>query len=201
MKFHLTPPQSRLAAAGILLAVLGSLGAAIAIPVWWLHKHYDTYLEDYSDRLTRYRRVAALRPAVEEAIAGVEERASRKFYLKSASPTLAAAELQGLVTRIMETNKGRIISSQIQSTNETAKDDAKSKGPAKVTILVQMNASMVPLQLILHAVESAEPYLFIDQFTVRAHHGRGYKPVPGIQPEFAVQMTISGYTPTDGDKQ
>lgn len=193
----LSPIQSRLAALSLLLFVICVLVLAVALPTAWLHKRYNTFLGDYTDQITRYRRVAALRPGIEEAITEVEKTDSRKFYLKSASPSLAAAELQGLVTRIIESHKGRVASSQIQQ----AKDDTKPIGPAKVGITVQMNATAVSLQLVLHAIESHEPYLFIDQVTVRANQGRGYKPVPGVQPEFSVQMTISGHSPIEGDKR
>ena len=202
MSARLTFAQSRIVAICLVLAVLGGLVAAIAAPTFWLHKRYDTYLEDYSDRLVRYRRVAALRPSIEDSIAHLKDLDSRKYYLKGATPTLASAELQGLVTQIIETHNGRIVSSQVQVAKDSTTGDSKkqTKEPAKLSISVQMNAAMVPLQLILHALESREPYLIVDQFTVRANQGRGYKPVAGVQPEFAVQMTVSGYTPADGDK-
>ena len=208
MKLQLTRMQSRFAAIGLLLLVICTLVAAVVVPVWWQHKRYDGLIEEYSDRLTRYRRVAALRPRIEDALSDAAKRDSRKFYLKAVSPTLAAAELQGLVTQLIGTNKGRVFSSQIQQATDDPKNDAKdgatpnspAKSPVKVSVSVQMTASAVPLQLILHAVESQEPYLLIDQLTVRTNQGRGYKPVPGIQPEFVVQMTVSGYTALDGEK-
>lgn len=194
MGFRLTPLQQRLAAVGLLLILLGAIVGAVAFPGWWLNKRYDDYLSDYTDRVERYLRVAAFRSDIEKAVVDIEKRDSRQFYLKGASSGLAAAELQGLVTQVIETHGGRVVSSQIQQ----AKDDAKPKGVAKVTISVQLNAPIVPLQLILHAIESHQPYFFVDQFSVRANQGRGYKPVPGGQPEFAVQLTISAYIPIEG---
>lgn len=196
MKFHLTPAQNRLAAIGLLILVTLLLLAVITLPTWLLHRHYDAHLEDSSDRLMRYRRVAALRPAIEEAIAAATKKDGSKYYLKGASPTLTAAELQGLVTRIVESRKGRIVSTQVLP----AKEEGKSAGPIKVVIAIQMNASIIPLQLIVHALETSEPYLFIDQLIVRASQGRGYKPVPGVQPEFAVQMNVYGYALATGGK-
>lgn len=196
MKFRMTASQSRFAAVGLLILVAALLAAAVALPTWWLHRHYDNHLEDYSDRLARYRRVAAMRPAIEEAIATLEKRDAHKYYLKGASPTLTAAELQGYVARVIESRKGRIISTQVLP----AKDEGKTTGPTKVVLSVQMNTAIVPLQLVLHALETGEPYLFIDQLVVRASQGRGYKPVPGVQPEFNVQMTIHGYALPAGGK-
>lgn len=189
MSARLTPVQSRIAAVLLLLTVVLVLVAAIAFPTWWLHERYNQAIDDFSDRLQRYQRVAALRPDIEVTIKDVEKRNSHRHYLQAASSTLATAELQRLVTQLVEKHKGRVASSQVLPIKEEAK-----KSPAtKISVSVQLNASAVPLQLILHALESNEPYLFVDQFTVRASHGRNYKVVPGTQPEFVVQITVSAY--------
>lgn len=198
MMVQLTPLQSRIAAVILLLTVTSSLITAIALPTWRLHQRYDLAIEDFSDRLQRYRSVAALRPGIEEATREVEQRNARRNYLQAQSGTLASAELQRLVTQIIDKHKGRITSSQVLPLKEDAK-----KGPAtRMSVSVQLNASVVPLQLILHALETSEPYLFVDQLTVRASQGRNYKVIPGTQPEFAVQLNVSAYVqlPEGGSK-
>jgi general secretion pathway protein M len=197
MSLHLSKGQSRLAAIGLLLFVLLLMATAIAVPTWWLHKRYDTKIDEFSDRLERYRRVEMLRPDIERSIVNIEKLEGQKYYLKGGTPTLITAELQGLLTRIIESNQGRMISSQVQP----VKDEHKTTEPAKVSVSVQLVASIVPLQLILNAIEGHTPYLFIDQLTVRANQGRGYKPVPGVQPEFSVQLTVSGFSLSDGSRQ
>lgn len=196
MKIRLTEKQGRYLALGLLLLATTAIVVAIAWPTWRLHQHYDRHIEEYSDHLQRYRRIAGMRPSIEQAVGAVEARSARKFFLNSMSPTLAAAELQGLVTKTIETHQGKIISSQLQPVKETEKGSRR----VPVALSVQMTSAMVPLQLILHAIESGEPYLFVDQLSVRAHHGRGYRPVPGVQPEFAVQMTVHGYMMPEGAK-
>lgn len=189
MKWKLTPLHSRLMAIGLVLVALALFVGAIAWPTLWLHRRYDNFLADYTDRLARYRRIAAQRPAVEEAIRSAEARDSRKYYLKGNSPTLAAAELQGIVTRIVDAQQGKIMSSQVLP----IKEEGKPGSPQKATLSLQLGASIIPLQLILHTIETHEPYLFIDQMTVRAHQGRTYRPAPGVQPEFIVQLTVHAY--------
>jgi general secretion pathway protein M len=196
MKLHLSPKQSRALALSLLVLAVSAAVTAVALPTWLLHKRYDGYLEDYTNRLQRYRRVAALRPAIEEGMKAVEARAGRQYYLKSASVAASAAELQGLVTRIIETQNGKIISSQALP----AKDEGKTAGPAKAAISIQMNASIMPLLRILHTLESNQPYLFVDQLTVRAGQGRAYKPVAGVEPEYMVQITVSGFATAGGGK-
>lgn len=190
MKLQLSAAQSRALAVALLLVVLAAGLALVAIPTWLLHKRYDHYLEDYTDRLKRYQRIAALRPAIDEATKSVETRGSRQYYLKGSSPALAAAELQGLVTKIIESHGGKIASSQALP----VKDEGRPGEPPKVAMTVQMHASTGALQQILHVFETGQPYLFIDQLTVRASQGRAYKPAPGVEPEFVVQLTVSGFS-------
>lgn len=195
MSIHLTPQQSRPVAIILFFAVAALLIGAIALPTWQLHTHYDYAIESFSDHLQRYRRVISMRPAIEEAVREVEGKNIRRFFLQGTSLTLAAAELQRLVTQTVETHKGHVVTSQVLP----VKDEANKKGmTTKITVSVQMNASVIPLQLILHALETNEPYLFIEQFTLRSNHGRAQKVAPGIQPEFSVQLTISAYLLTDG---
>lgn len=193
MKLTLTRVQSRTLAISLALLALLAVVAAIAWPTLWLNRRYDAFLEDYGDRLQRYRRIVALRPAIEKAIGDTERLGSRKYYLKGPSPTLAAAELQGLVTRIIESQQGRVVSSQALTT----KEDVKPGEPLKTAISVQLSASIIPLQMILHTLETTEPYVFIDQLTVRSNQSRQYKPVPGVQPEYVVQIALHAYVPAE----
>lgn len=196
MTIRLSPGQSRALALSLLLLVIAAVVAAVALPAWMLNEHYDNIMEDHTDRLRRYRQLMALRPAIEEATKAVEARAGRQYYLKAASPALSAAELQGLVTRIVETNQGKILGSQALP----AKDDGKAAEPVKISILVQMSASIIPLMKILHALETNQPYLFVDQLTVQANQGRNYKPAPGVEPEYLVSLTVFGFTPVGSAK-
>lgn len=179
----------RLAAVSLLLFAIALVASLFVLPTLWLHKHYDAFLEDYSNKLQRYQRVAALRPAIEPAIDAVGKRDGRKFYLRAATPNLAAAELQSLATRIVERHSGRVVSSQVRAD----KEEGQPKGPRKVSIQLQLAASIIPLQLILHSIESHVPYLFIEKATIASKYGRTYRPEPGIQPEYDVQLTIAGY--------
>ena len=183
-----TPQQSRVLALLLTVAALILVAAAIGLPAWRLHQYYDHHIEEYADHLTRYREIAARNPAIDEALKAVQARNPQQYYLKATSPTLAAAELQGIVTRVVESHLGRIISSQVLQ----QKDDTKSI-PGKMTLSLQMNAGIVPLQMILHSLETHQPSLFINQMSVRANQGRAYKPMPGVPPEFMVQLTVSAY--------
>ena len=197
MNLRLTPAQSRLLAVVLLLLMIAALVAAVAVPAVLLHRHYDHYIDQYSDHLARYRRVAASRGDIEASLAEVEKRDPRRFFLKAHAPALAAAELQGSISRVVESHNGHMISSQIMP----AKDDGKAAAATRITLSTQFSAAIVPLQTILHDIEVHAPYLFVDQLTVRANQGRQFKPQPGVQPEYSIQLTVSAFMQPEEEKK
>jgi hypothetical protein len=183
---------SRMAAVLLLLCTLAGASAIIFVPVWRLHQHYDKFIEEYGDRLQRYRRIIALRTDIDGAVEAATNASGGRYYLNSATINLAAAELQTLVTRTVEKSNGRVLSSQIQPIPEDGKSK-DSKEPQKVRISIQLSAATTPLQLILHTLETHTPYLFIESASVSSRYGRGYRPEPGIQPEIDVNLVVSAY--------
>jgi hypothetical protein len=197
MMLQLTAQHSRFAAIGLLVLIVLLVSALVGFPAWKLHQHYDASIEDGSDKLLRYRRIGALRQEVNRSIQDVTELNAKQYYLKGSTRTLAEAELQSLVTRLAESHGCRIISSQVLP----AKDDAKTTDPGKVLLSIQLHAAIVQLQVLLHAIEVHKPYLFFDNLTIRAPQGRAYKPNPGVQPEFHVQITVAGYMHQPGESK
>jgi hypothetical protein len=52
---------------------------------------------------------------------------------------------------------------------------------------------MQNLRQVLHALEGREPYMFLDNLTVRAQVPPGFKPQAGFEPEVFVQFDVSAY--------
>jgi hypothetical protein len=179
---RLTPARSRALAVGLLVAALAALLAILVLPAYLLHRHYDDAIESASDRLMRYRRVAAQAPELSRALDAVRQRDGRRFYLKNTAPNLASAELSELVKSAVEQNGGRITTSQ----NVAPRDDERFK---QVGATVQFFASTANLQRILTALESQQPYVVVANLTVRPVNAfRGFKPPPGQEPELIVQL-------------
>ena len=59
------------------------------------------------------------------------------------------------------------------------------------------NATPSALQKTLYAIETAIPYLFIENVTLRATVPRGYKPPPNQEPEVSATMEVQAYGPKD----
>jgi general secretion pathway protein M len=180
------PEKRRKAALGFLALAVAVVLAIVAVPLWLSHRHYDEALDDIDRRLLRYERLAAARPELQQKLEAVRALGSRKYFLKASAASLSAAEIQERVRQFIEGNGGRLISVQVGQPKEEGRF-------RQVTVTVQANASIVGTRKLLYAIETAEPYLFVDSLTVRAQVPPGFKPAPGFEPEMFIQLDISGF--------
>lgn len=182
----LTPKQQRFFAVALLVVVIVVVIALPVLALYLVHHHYSAALEDQLSRIARYQRVAVQQRELKKALDQVAEKDAKRFYLKASVANLAGAELQDWVRGAVESNGGRISSIQVAPT----KDDGRYR---QVTVNVQVFANILSLQKILNAVETREPYLFIDNLTLRSLQFRGSLVVRGTEPEINVQMDVSAY--------
>ena len=126
--------QRALAVALLVVAVVLAL-AVLLVPLLLLHKHYDDTIAELTDRLERYRRIAAQAPEYRKALDAMREKDGRRFFLKNSAPNLAGAELQEQVRTAIESNGGRITTSQ----NQGPKDEGRFR---QITVTVQFFASI-----------------------------------------------------------
>jgi hypothetical protein len=185
---RLSPAQGRaLAVALLVFAVLGAL-ALVFGPFVWLHLRYDRAIDDATDRLDRYRRVAAQAPELRKALDLMREKDGRRFFLRNAAPNLAGAELQELVKGAIEANGGRITTSQ----NPPPREDGTMK---QIVANVQFFATTPALAKILYAIETQQPTLVVENLTVRPLNAfRGFKPGAGLEPELNVQFDVVAWS-------
>ncbi|HEX7272839.1 MAG TPA: type II secretion system protein GspM [Casimicrobiaceae bacterium] len=190
------PPRQSRALAVALLALAVLLGAALLlVPFLLLHRHYDAAIESLQDRIAVYRRTAAQTPELKRALDMLRSKDGRRFFLQNTAPNLASAELQDLVRGAIENNNGRITTIQTAQPRE----DGKFK---QVGINVQFFASTPNLQKILYALETQTPYALIENLTVRPLNAfRGFKPVPGNEPELSVLLDVSAFALPEPQKK
>ncbi len=186
MKLTLTPMQSRALAIALLLVLLALLAVLVYVPWQRAHLHYDTAIEDRLDRTSRYLRVAAQRRNVEANIALTTKRDAGRYYLKASSPALAAAEVQQMAQAIIEANELKVESTQIA----THKDDGPRR---KVAVDFQLRGKLPALQKALYELETALPYLYVDNLVIRSSVARVFLPVPGVEPDVLVQFELYAF--------
>jgi hypothetical protein len=191
---RLSPAQSRWLAVALALAALLALAAVIVVPIVLAHMHYNKAIADSADRLQRYRRIAAQAPEYRKALDAMRGMDGHRFFLHNTAANLAGAELQELVKSAIENNGGRITTSQ----NPPPRDDGTMK---QIVANVQFFATTPALAKILYAVETEQPYLVIDNLSVRPLNAfRGFKPAAGKEPELNVQFDVVGWALPDPSK-
>lgn len=188
MTLALNPVQSRALAIVLLLALFALLVALIYVPLQRAHRHYDSAIEDRLDRTSRYLRIAGQRQDVEANIALIKKRNASRFYLKASAPALAAAEVQQMAQAIIESNGLKVDSTQI-----TAHKDEGTR--RKVAVSFQLRGPLPAVQKGLYELESALPYLYVDNLVVRSNvtRGRAFTPVPGVEPDVQVQFDLYAF--------
>jgi general secretion pathway protein M len=183
--------QALLALGLLLLAVAAVAGVAL-VPLWQTSERYDEAIADVQQRLAVARRVAAAGAGLEPLLAEFERgHASDARYLKSASQTLASAELQGIVNRAIVSKRGQILSTQIV-------DAAREQRPEQVTLGVSMRATLEQAVEIFYLLETGNPHLFIENVDVRRRAyvgaiGRHSSAAPAGPTPLDVQFEVSGY--------
>jgi general secretion pathway protein M len=184
----LSPARQHAFALGLFIAVVVIAVAVVLGPWILLSRHYDRAIADTSSRLRVYERIAAQAPEYRKALIAMDRRSGRGFYLTNTAANLAGAELQELVKAAIESNGGRITTSQ----NIAPHDDGRFR---EIVVSVQFFATTPNLQKILMAVETHRPYLIVDSLTIRPLNAfRGFKPGPGQEPELNVQLEVGGWT-------
>jgi flagellar basal body-associated protein FliL len=190
------PPRQSRALAILILIVAVLLGLALLVaPFVLLHRHYDLAIESMQDRLERYRRVAAQAPELKNALDALRAKDGRRFFLKNTAPNLAGAELQDMIKAAVENNQGRITVIQ----NTASRDDGRFR---QIGVNLQLFATTANLQKILYSLETQQPYLMIENLTVRPLNAfRGFKPSPGAEPEMSVMLDVVGFAYAEGEKK
>lgn len=186
MKLTLTPVHSRVLAIALLLAVLVVLAVLVYVPWQRAHEHYDAEIEDRLDRTSRFLRIAAQRHNVEANIARIHKKNAGRYYLKASAPALAAAEVQQMAQTIIEANELKVESTQFAA----HKDDGARR---RIAVNFQLRGPLPAVQKALYELETAVPYLYVDNLVVRSSVARVFRPVPGVEPDVLVQFELYAY--------
>ena len=151
-----------------------------------LHRHYDQSLDSLADYLGRYRHVVATHAEVQSALDQVKKRNGRQHFLSNTGAALAASEIQETAKSLIEANGGKLVSMQVVP----FKDDG---GYRRVTVNIQFISNMSTLRKILYAVETVQPYLLLDNVSIRSQANTLSKGAPMTEPELIAQFDVSGY--------
>jgi general secretion pathway protein M len=173
----------------LLVLALGSIIAVIVVPAVLLHRHYDESIAKFSRQVSTQTAFNALRPRLSQKLELLKSRDVKKLFLKGASSALASAELQDIVRATIDGNGGRVGGSSVPP------NAPKDEGPYRqVTANFSFSANNVNLRRVIHALESKEPYLYIDTLVISASVPPGWRPPPNsVEPEMNFVLDVHAF--------
>ncbi len=158
---RLKPRERRVVALGLLLALVLIVIFALLIPYVARYNHYLTAIDDQQFRLDRLHAAAAQLPELEAEIEALRAEALARGHLfEQGTPSLAAAQVQELIGRMVDTHGGEVRSMQVGRPLE-------EQGFTRVSVTVRMAATSEELADLLHEIETRRPLLFVDNLNVR----------------------------------
>jgi general secretion pathway protein M len=173
----------RTLAVALLALLLALVWRAALRPAWQQWTIGAQQIEQQRSTIGRLRAMAGARDQYARALAEVRSRSGvDSALMKSASVTLAAAQLQQDVKSMVERAGGSLVSSQPR--------DAPGEGPfARVQLSVRMLVSIVALQQVMHALESQRPIVIIDEVLILSRARRKSRTNDTLD----VRMSIAGF--------
>ena len=178
---------SRAGALAILAILIWMVGALAVWPVVDSYRTTDDQLRETAEHLARFESMSKSYPKLRAQMEKLsKQHAASGIYLAGTTDALAAAELQEDVNATIERSGGKLRSIQILPV-------AKDGDFRKVTVRVQMTAKLAAFSRILHSLESAKPFLFIDNLDVKNRRARRTVKEQNNDPELVIRFDLYGY--------
>lgn len=178
---------SRTAAVALLIGVLTVTYFYVIAPVLSAYRGTDEEIAQTKELLDRYESLAQMRVAYQTRLDELNsEQGGTGIYLSGATDAVAAAELQNRVKEIVNQYGGSLRSIQ----NLPVKSDGDFH---RVAVRVQFNANLASLHRALYQLESAKPFVFVDNLDVRNRRARGRNAPEDLDPLLTIRFDLTGY--------
>ncbi|WKE65665.1 type II secretion system protein GspM [Gallaecimonas kandeliae] len=187
--------QQQLLALAILVLALWGLWQWLLVPLLGLWQQYGDTEQTLVTRLDKYRQLATQEAQLQQQLAELQRtNPTADLYLPESKAALAAARLQQLISKAVESNGGQLISTQPRL---DLAQPANSADPASVTVAVYLKADTAELVKLLYNLESSKPLLFLENLVIIANPNRivGNPNLGARQsvPPLDVRFQVTGY--------
>ena len=191
-----TPWIGRLAAVLLLLLAIGAAYAFVAEPILIGYSETDQKIEEVRKQLSHFQRLAVMRPALVKLMEqSAVEQTSASYYLSGGTDALAAVGLQDRVNALVDGKEG-----SLQSIQPMAGVD--EQGFRRITLRIQMTATIGALFETLYALEAGTPVLFVENLEIQSRAVRRRSNQVDAEeapdaPLLRVGFDLSGYMPIE----
>jgi len=193
MALAVQPGNSRLTAILILVIVL--LLVYLTCFHWFILRHleYSAEIEDLSEQLGRYQRVAGQRDGYEAILQGLLERKSdENLFLEGGDFNEAAAGMSERLSQMI----GLQAEGSCQIVSRQPVRPRVEERFEKVTVNVRMRCGIEDLQKVLYALETGVPMVIADEVTIikpRSRRRRAGNQQAEAGQLLDVRFNMSGY--------
>ncbi|HET6159922.1 MAG TPA: type II secretion system protein GspM [Dongiaceae bacterium] len=192
-----TPWMSRLAAVLLLIVVIEAAYSLVAEPILIGYREANKAIEEGREQLSHFQRLAAGRPVLGKLLERLAaDQGSETYYLSGGTDALAAVALQDRVRDLVDANGGNLRSMQpLLGVDE--------QGFRRITVRVEMTATIEPLFETLYALETGMPVLFVENLDIQSRSTRRRSSQVAMQvaaddaPLLTVGFDLSGYMPVE----
>lgn len=171
--------RDRLLALALLLAVLGLVYLTLVHPLFTQPlRDADARIAELRDRDARVRAMLKQAPEIRQRLAAIDARGTATGFLAQPTPELATAaliqQLEQVVLEVSPGNRGCAITNRAPLSGEPPPGRFR-----RVTVQVRLRCGNGETLAVLHALESARPYLFVDVLNISSQR---YFAIPGNNP-------------------
>lgn len=178
---------SRLAAIGLLAAVIAAVAVFAVMPTLQAYDDTEIALARAKEQVIGFERVARGRSAYAARLEELTARESAsQVYLQGETDALAAARLQDQVSGEIERHGGTVRS--IQSLPGQDDEDFR-----RVSVRVQFTGTTESLFQAVYSLETARPFVFIDNLDIRNRRSRRRANQQSDNPALNVTLDLSGF--------
>ncbi len=168
--------RDRWLALALLLAALG-VAYLLLVHAWFTEpmRDADARIAELQTRDARVRALLQQAPEIQQRLAALEARGSATGFLAEPTAELATAgliqQLERVVLEVTPGNRGCAITNRAPLSGEPPPGRYR-----RVTVQVRLRCGNAETLAVLHALESAQPYLFVDAVNIAAQR---YFAIPG----------------------
>jgi len=151
----------RAVALGLLAAALAGLGLLAWLPLRWI-AYQEARLAALEDRIAGLReRIAEREQLLAERRLLESALGDEALFVRAATPALAAAELQGLVSAAVRANGGELLTAQVLEPTDAPPF-------LEIGLRLELRAGLRALAGVLHAIETNRPLLLVRSLRLSA---------------------------------
>lgn len=183
----LSPLAGRVIAWGLLANLCWAAGAFVAAPLFRQMSEDRETIASSNELLARYHRLDASLPVVQAQLDELRGRTDTgRYFCASASPALAAAEMQNSL-RGLVTGSGALLR------NSKSLQAAVEKGYDRIGIDLDVTASAAELSKLLRAIAGAEPIVVVERLFAQVPETGATATAADGQPALSINLRLVCY--------